>query len=459
MENKEKDEAEVVENTEALNTEEVKEAEAQDNVEAQENTDENVKLVYVDTREKADIPNVVVTQAPKPEEDNKSTGKKVLDFFITTLNGMAIGLFATLIIGTIIQTIGGFFKNGDNAFCQFMYDILAATVKDEKNMAIRFGAGPLLQNITGAGIGVGVALALKKKPLEVVVLGAAGQIAAMFSLSTTFVTKGILNNTAQFQIGDPLTIYLVVISVALAMKYVLRKKTPVDILIVPLFGIAVALTVGLLVRFPAIYVTYGVQYIVSVSTNAVPFVMGIVIAVLMGMALTAPISSAAIGAMVLSLPTGMSVTEALANSDYRGLVIASGAAIVGCCCQMVGFAVQSRKDNNIGMVISIGIGTSMLQFKNIMKKPIIWLPTIIASAILGPVSTCWLELACTGSNAGMGTAGLVGQIGTISSMGADKWQTWVGIFGLQIIAPAIIVFGLDILFRRFNLYKEGDLKV
>ncbi len=453
-----KDES-IKENAEIEASSEAKEEEVVENT-----TDTNVVLekenvVYVDTREKADIPSVVVDQTPKPENNDKTTGKKVLEFLITTLNGMAIGLFATLIIGTIVSTIGGFFKNGDNAFCQFMYNILAASVKDEQNVAIRFGAGTLLQNITGAGIGIGVALALKKKPLEVVVLGAAGQIAAMFSLSTTFVTKGVLNNTAAFQIGDPLTIYLVVISVALAMKYVLRKKTPVDILIVPLFGIAVALTVGLLVRFPAIYVTYGVQWLVSVSTNAVPFIMGVVIAVLMGMALTAPISSAAIGAMVLSLPQGMKVQAALADPNYSGLVIASGAAIVGCCCQMVGFAVQSRKDNNIGMVISIGIGTSMLQFKNILRKPIVWLPTIIASAILGPISTCWLKLACMGANAGMGTAGIVGQIGTVKDTGVANWQTWVGVFGLEIIAPAIIVFCIDLLFRRFNLIKDGDLKV
>ena len=119
---------------------------------------------------------------------------------------------------------------------------------------------------------------------------------------------------------------------------------------------------------------------------------------------------------------------------------------------------QSRKDNNVGTVISIGIGTSMLQFKNILRKPMVWLPTIIASAILGPISTCALKLVCMGSNAGMGTAGLVGQIGTFSSMG-NTWQTWVGIFGLEIILPAILVYGFDILFRKIEWIKPGDLKV
>ena len=185
--------------------------------------------------------------------------------------------------------------------------------------------------------------------------------------------------------------------------------------------------------------------------------MGAIVAVLMGMALTAPISSAAIAAMVFNIGD-IPLNDAITMSEYSGLVLASGAAVVGCSCQMIGFAVQSRKDNSIGMVISIGIGTSMLQFKNILKKPIIWLPTIIASAILGPISTMWLKLICIGSSAGMGTAGLVGQIGTFSSMG-NTWQTWVGIFGLQIILPGILVYAIDLLFRKLNLIKDGDLTV
>lgn len=380
------------------------------------------------------------------EEKSVKKENKVMSFLITTLNGMAYGLFATLIIGTILNTIGGFFPNGEgaNEFCKFMNSTIC-------------GGATVLQLLTGAGIGVGIALALKLNPLQSIVAAGAGEIAAYFALSTKFVTDGVIN-TGKFQVGDPLTIYLVVICVVLAMKYVLVKKTPVDILIVPLFGITVALIASLLVRFPAIYVTYAVQWLVNSGTNTVPFVMGIIVSVVMGMALTAPISSAAIGAMIFTLPAGMTIVEALQNPATSGLVIASGAAIVGCSCQMVGFAIQSRKDNSIGMVISIGIGTSMLQFKNILKKPIIWLPTIIASAILGPVSTCWLKLVCMGSSAGMGTAGLVGQIGTFASMG-NTWQTWVGIFGLQIIAPLGIVFGIDLLFRKFNLIKDGDLKV
>lgn len=375
---------------------------------------------------------------------------KVLDFFIKTLNGMAYGLFATLIIGTIFATIGTLFSYGNNDFCKFMADILG---KGD------VGISKVLQVLTGAGIGVGIALALKFDPLKTIVLAAVGETAAYFSLSTKFVTESShpINNT--FQIGDPLTIFLVCILVALAMKYVLRKKTPVDILLVPLFGAVVGLTLSLLVRFPAIYVTFAVQWLINSGTNAVPFVMGIVVAVLMGMALTAPISSAAIAAMVFSLPAEITFQAALTMPEYSGLIIASGAAVVGCSVQMIGFAVQSRKDNNIGMVLSIGIGTSMLQFKNILKKPVIWLPTIIASAILGPISTCLVKGYCWGSSCGMGTAGLVGQIGTISSMGVDNYLAWIFVFVLQIIAPAVLVFFIDLLFRKLGWIKDGDFKI
>ena len=381
------------------------------------------------------------------QEKVESRENKILDFLIKTLNGMAYGLFATLIIGTIIGTIGQLFSLGDNSFCNFMFSILGSG---------KTGVSYVLQILLGAGIGVGVALSLNLKPLNTIVLAASGELAAYFSLSTKFVTNGVYSDS--LKVGDPLTIYLVCIAVSLAMKYVLRKKTPVDVLLIPLFGITVSLIASLLIRYPAIYVTYGMQWLVNSGTNTVPLVMGIVVSVLMGMALTAPISSAAIAAMIFILPDGMTIAEAISNPTYSGLVIASGAAIVGCSTQMVGFAVQSRKDNGIGMVISIGIGTSMLQFKNILKKPIVWLPTIIASAILGPLSTCVFKLVCMGSSAGMGTAGLVGQIGTFSSMG-NTWQTWVGIFGLEIVLPAILVFIIDLIFRKFNLIKDGDLKV
>ena len=384
-----------------------------------------------------------VNVEPKPKE------KPVLDFLMKTLNGMAYGLFATLIVGTIFAAIGMLFAYGEgNGFCDFMVSLLNGHDK-------WIGISTVLQCITGAGIGVGIALSLKFDPLKTIVLAAVGEIAACTSLSTKFITEAATYDhlAFKFQVGDPLTIYLVCISVALLIKLVLQKKTPVDIILIPLFGVTCGILISLGIRYPAICVTYAIQWLVNSGTQVVPFLMGIIVAVLMGMALTAPISSAAIAAMIFVIPTGANL------ADYQGLILASGAAVVGCSCQMVGFAVQSRKDNNIGTVISVGIGTSMLQFKNILKKPIIWLPTIIASAILGPISTCWLKLSCLGSSAGMGTAGLVGQIGTVASMGVEHWQTWVGIFVLQIILPGALVFGIDLLFRKLGWIKDGDLKI
>lgn len=379
--------------------------------------------------------------------------KNISDFFTKTLNGMAYGLFATLIIGTIFATIGNLFALGTSSnFCIGVSKLINGYKESDKSW---LGLANILQCLTGAGVGVGIALALKFDPLKTIVLAAVGEIAGNFSLSTKFVTStaSYPQLGASFQIGDPLTIYLVCIATALAMKYVLTKKTPVDILIIPLFGVFTGFLLSLGIRYPAIYVTYGIQWLVNQGTTVTPFFMGIIVSVLMGMALTAPISSAAIAAMVFTIPIGANI------ADYPGLLLASGAAVVGCSTQMIGFAIQSRRDNSVGQVISIGIGTSMLQFKNIIKKPVIWLPTIIVSAILGPISTMWLKLGCMGSSAGMGTAGLVGQIGTISSMGVNSWQAWVGIFGLQIILPAILVFLIDLLFRKIGWIKEGDLKI
>ncbi len=391
-------------------------------------------------------------------EEVKKEPNKVLDFFIKTLNGTAYGLFATLIVGTIFGAFSTFFSYGadNNGFCWFMTRLFADKKFDIEGVTYPGGLGYILQMLTGAGIGVGVAISLKFDPLKVIVLGAVGEIAAFFSLNTGFVLDpGNLKYLfGSVQIGDPLTIYLVCIITALLIKFVFKKKTPVDVVLIPLFGAFMGLLIAMGIRYPTIYVTYAIRYLVKEGTKVMPFFMGIIIAVLMGMALTAPISSAAIAAVVFST-TG-------ATGDTSGTLIASGAAIVGCSTQMIGFAIQSRKDNSIGTVISIGIGTSMFQFKNILKKPVIWLPTIIASAILGPISTCWLKLICVGANAGMGTAGLVGQIGTVSNMysyGCEQWKIWVGVFGLQIIAPAILVFLIDLLFRKFGWIKEGDLKI
>lgn len=366
------------------------------------------------------------------ENENKVTkGKIILNFIIKTMNGMAYGLFSTLIVGTILATIGRFFSD-----TSYIGRIIVETAK-------------FLQNMTGIGIGLGVAWSLKLDGLKLISLTAVGGIASYLNINIYQSNIEQLSNLS-LRIGDPLTIYLVIIGTYLVFNLILKKKTPVDIVLIPFTTVLIGIVFTSILNYPISYVTKFIGYIVGVATEYQPFLMGIIISVVMGMALTAPISSAAIASMILS------VTDATTNPD--AIAIAGGAALVGCSVQMVGFAVQSIRDNKIGTVISIGIGTSMLQFKNILKKPIIWLPTIIVSAILGPISTCVLKLKCTGSSAGMGTSGLVGQIGMYSEMGAT-WQTWVGIFALQIIIPAILVFITDCIFRKFDLIKEGDFTI
>lgn len=364
-------------------------------------------------------------------EEKISKSKIVLNFIIKTMNGMAYGLFATLIVGTILATIGGFFKDSS-----YIGKLIITVAK-------------FLQNMTGVGIGLGIAWSMKLDGLKLIAITAVGGIASYLNLN---IYNPSINEFANLglRIGDPLTIYLVVIGTFLVSNLILKKKTPVDIVIIPFTIVLIGMVFTLLLNYPISFVTKSIGYIVGVATEAQPFIMGIVISVVMGMALTAPISSAAIAAMILT------VTETTQNPE--AIAIAGGAALVGCSVQMVGFAIQSIRDNKIGTVISVGIGTSMLQFKNILKKPIIWLPTIIVSAVLGPISTCVLKLQCTGSSAGMGTSGLVGQIGMYSQMGST-WQTWVGIFGLHIILPAVLVFVIDAIFRKYNLIKKGDLTI
>lgn len=336
-------------------------------------------------------------------------GKKILDYFIKTLNGMAYGLFSTLIIGTIISTIASFFH--DDFVNPILNDLATG-----------------LKMLTGVGIGLGIAASLKLDGLKLIGATVAGGLASY------------LSGTIEFKIGDPLVIYFVVIISVELTNLVLRKKTPVDIIIIPLFISIIASITTLLINKPVSNVTTAIGNFITRTTELHPFVMGIIISVVMGMALTAPISSAAIAIAI----------------NLSGL--AAGAAVVGCSVQMVGFAVMSRKDNNLGTIISIGIGTSMLQFKNIVKKPIIWLPTIIVSAILGPLATVVFKVLCNKYGAGMGTSGLVGQIQTFAEM-HNTPMTWLSIIGVQIIIPMILVYIIDVIFRKYHLIENGDLKV
>ncbi len=358
--------------------------------------------------------------------------KGVLDFFIKTLNGMAYGLFATLIVGTIISTMNQYIIKLD---------------------ALGEVAG-IVKTLMGVGIGLGVAWSLKFDGLKLIVGAISGGIAySMAPFIGANYTFAFLGEVVALR-ADPLVIYITVIGTLIFMNTILPKKTPLDIILIPLVGIILAFSISLVVTIPISLGIKSIGTFIILATNITPFFMGIVIAVIMGMALTAPISSAAI-AIAIQLGTNAS---GFSVADLHILGIAGGAALTGCCVQMLGFAVMSRKDNNIGTILSVGIGTSMLQFKNILKKPIIWLPTIIVSAILGPLSTVLFKMTTTSIGAGMGTSGLVGQIATIDSMGVSVTSI-LGILILQIVLPIILVLTVDILFRKFGWIKKGDLAI
>lgn len=337
----------------------------------------------------------------------------VKQFILSTMSGMTFGLFATLVIGSIVQQIG-------------------VLVGLELLHTVVYGR---LVSLTGAGIGIGIALVLKMQGMKLVTAAVIGGISASFRFDLS------LLEIIQTSPGDPFTIYLVVIFSILLMNLILRKKTPVDILLIPLLGIALSVILTFIISGPSWFLISQIRNFLDYFTTVTPFVMSIVIAVAMGIILTSPISSVAI-AYLLSLGG-----------------IAAGAAVVGTVTQMVGFAVQSRKDNNIGIVLSIFFGTSMLQLKNVIKKPIIWLPTAIASAILAPIFVIIFNLQSTVAGAGMGTSGLVGPLQTIEAMGGfQSGNAWL-MFVLVIAAPVVLVYFIDLVFRRFNLYGVGDLSI
>ena len=322
-------------------------------------------------------------------------------YFIVALNGMAIGLFASLIIGTIFQTIAKI------PYLEFL-----------KPISDSLGAG---SPVYGAAIGAGIALGLKHKPIVVVSALAAGSIA---------IGEG----------GGPLGAYLAGL-VAAEVGGLICGKTKLDIILVPLCSILAGGLVAILTGGPIGNAMTWLGSVIDSATKNEPFLMGILIAVIVGMALTAPISSAAI-----CISIGISG-------------IAAGAAAVGCSVQMIGFAICSYKKNGINGLLSVGIGTSMLQFTNILRKPIIWLPTIIASAILGPISTCLLQMTNTSVGAGMGTCGLVGQFNAFESMlnNGNEWYDVLWQVGLMhFILPMALVFGINLIFEKFKLIEPED---
>lgn len=324
------------------------------------------------------------------------------NYIIKSLNGMAYGFFCSLIIGTIFKQIGNF-----------------------ANISQLAAWGEVATYLMGPAIGAGIAYAIDAKGLNLIAAVIAGTIGA-----------GTFNgNTATT--GNPIAAFVAVI-IAVEVTRLVQGKTPVDILLVPFTSIIVA---GIVTIFIGPYITKLIVWIgdlINQGVNMQPFFMSIVVAVLMGMALTAPISSAAIGVML----------------GLNGL--AAGAALAGCCAQMIGFAVMSIDDNDIGDVIAIGIGTSMLQFKNIVKKPIIWIPPIITGIIIAPISTCLLNISCSPVGSGMGTAGMVGILEAVNVMGSNYW---VPLIVIDLVAPAFLTYVIYKAFKKLSLIKSGDLKL
>lgn len=327
-------------------------------------------------------------------------------YIIKVLNGMAMGLFASLIIGLILKQIGVFL-----------------------NIELIINFANIVQRLMGPAIGAGVAYSLGANQLIVVSAIAAGALGAG---SVSSVEGKVL-----LSIGEPVGALISAwISTEIAKKFI--GKTKIDIVFIPTLVILLGGYVGFYLSPHIAYIMNSIGAIINFATQQQPLIMGFIISIVMGIALTLPISSAAIG---ISL-------------GLNGL--AAGAAVVGCCCHMVGFAVSSYRENGIGGLISQGLGTSMLQISNIIKNPIIAIPSIISSAILGPLATTVFSIKSNAIGSGMGTSGLVGTLSTLEVMGNDSLFI---ILLMQFIFPAIIAFIISEFLRKKQLIKSGDMKI
>lgn len=343
--------------------------------------------------------------------------KKYLNrLFIDGLSGMAYGLFSTLIIGTII--------------CQIAKLVGANVVGDYLN-----AMGSVAKTLTGAGIGVGVACKLKSAPLTTVAAAVCGMIGAFPNIANEGFAVGAP--------GEPLGAFIAAY-VAIEIGYLVAGRTKVDIIVTPICCI---LTGGAAGYFVGPYISVAMKWVgslVNINVEQSPILGGIIVSVVMGILLTLPISSAAIG-------ISMGLTG-----------LAAGAATIGCCCNMVGFAVISYRENKVGGLIAQGVGTSMIQMPNIVRNPLIWLPSIISSAILGPVASAALKMVSNPVGSGMGSAGLVGQFMAYDSMVAADVTPVVSLLEIALmhfVLPAVICLAISEAMRKLKLIKPNDLKL
>lgn len=348
-------------------------------------------------------------------------------WFIDAFSGMAQGLFCTLIAGTILAQIAAISFIKDTYFGFVLANIAKAA-----------------QMLMGAGIGVGMAYALKTSKLTTFSAAAAGFLGAQadkFIFGTfafDFTAKGMIP-------GNPIGAYIVALLV-IEVTSLYAGKTKLDILLIPIGALVISFA-GFYLAYPFIWLVLKLGDFIVWATKITPFFMGIIIAVVMGVLLTMPTSSAAIWIAVAS------------TSSDEAMLIAGGAAVVGCACHMVGFAVASFRENGVSGLISQGIGTSMLQIPNIMKKPVVMLPEIIASAILGPIATM-ISFKCNATGGGMGTSGLVGVFGSLASnAGTHPALLWTEIILLLFVAPAALCLAFSEIFRKVGWIKYGDQKL
>ena len=342
--------------------------------------------------------------------------KKILNhIFIDGLSGMALGLFSTLIIGTIIGQIGTLVGNEIGTYL--------------------IAISSVAKTVTGAGIGVGVAAKIKQGPLVTVSAAVAGMIGAFPALG--------MESFALGKAGEPLGAFVAAL-IGIECGRLVAGRTKIDIILTPLVSICTGAAAGFIVGPPISNFMKWLGNLVNINVEASPILGGIAVSVLMGMILTLPISSAALG-------VSMGLTG-----------LAAGAATIGCCCQMVGFAVASYRENKFGGFIAQGIGTSMLQVPNILRRPLIWLPPIISSAILGPIASAVLHMVSTPIGSGMGSAGFVGQIAAYGAMletGMSSKVALIQIIIMHFVLPAVVTLIFSEGMRKAGWIKDGDMKL
>ncbi len=357
-------------------------------------------------------------------------------YFIDAMGAMALGLFASLLIGTIFDTIGKYTG----------LDFLLTVATYAKSA-------------TGMAIGVAMALKLGAHPLVIFSCATVGAISnAMGAIieGNRIISWAATGKGAEgiFYSAGPAGAFFAVI-VACEIGMLVSKKTKVDILVTPIVTILVGFAASWLICPLVSYIMYFLGVFIATATTFQPLLMGIVVSVVVGVILTLPISSAAICAMIFS---ESALAVAMLNGTSEGFLLAGGAAVAGCCAQMVGFAVASFKENGWGGIVSQGLGTSMLQMGNICKNPRIWIAPTLAAAITGPISTMIFHLKCKGVAAGMGTCGMVGPIGVIDVTESSPMM-WIGLVVVCIVLPAILSLAFSELFYKINWIKPGDMKL